>query len=233
MYNKTSVLNYNLAVYGATVNNSVVGNVAGDLVYQISHKFTDHYCFNSTAQSNPIWTSEASLFAIWIGINDAQVSYLDPSPYKIVPFVVRSYFILLHDLYTCGARNILVINVPPISRTPYMLSLRPWQRKINQKFVDALNHEIEAMAVDWRKSHSDAFLEVYDVWSFMTMILDRPRSYGFMDNRCSGERCIWWDDYHPSSAFHRLLAANIQVKLSHDYGETAVKYNLECIRSET
>ncbi|KAJ5080806.1 GDSL lipase/esterase [Penicillium angulare] len=70
-YNMTIVLNYNLAVNGATVNNSIVrGESKEDLVYQVSDKFKKNYCTNSASQSQPTWISELSLFAIWIGINE-------------------------------------------------------------------------------------------------------------------------------------------------------------------
>lgn len=61
-------MNFNLAVYSATVNNSIVdGEVEEDLVYQVSHNFYDHYCL---VRSDQKWKSHTTLFGIWIGINE-------------------------------------------------------------------------------------------------------------------------------------------------------------------
>ena len=68
--NKTITLSYNFAVYGATVNDSVVYNEPEDLVYQISHDFCGHYCRPSLESNNRIWATDTSLFAIWVGINE-------------------------------------------------------------------------------------------------------------------------------------------------------------------
>jgi phospholipase/lecithinase/hemolysin len=53
----------------------------------------------------------------------------------------------------------------------------------------------------------------YDSWSFMTELLDNAAEYGFLNNSCIGDGCLWWDGYHPSSAFHQLLATDIQKQL--------------------
>ncbi|KAK1140881.1 hypothetical protein N8T08_009754 [Aspergillus melleus] len=68
VYNDTAVLNFNLAVFGATVDNSIVDGEPIDLVDQVSRNFGDHYC--SSLESSPGWTSDTALFAIWIGINE-------------------------------------------------------------------------------------------------------------------------------------------------------------------
>ncbi|KAJ5519849.1 GDSL lipase/esterase [Penicillium fimorum] len=208
-YNKTLVLNYNLAVYGATVNNTIVSNEPEDLVYQVSRNFYPHYGCASFASSQE-WTPDTSLFAIWIGINDIQFSYLDSDPYEKTPLVLESYFRLLHELYQCGARRFLLLNVPPASRTPKMLSRDPWHRYAHRKVVHEFNRQLQGAVSKWSIEHDDTSMALYDTWSFMTDILDNPREYGFADNSCIGEGCIWWDGYHPRSAFHRLLAADIQ-----------------------
>jgi hypothetical protein len=69
-YNKTVTLSYNFAVYGATVNDSVVYSEPEDLVYQISHDFCGHYCPPPLESNNRTWATDTSLFAIWVGINE-------------------------------------------------------------------------------------------------------------------------------------------------------------------
>ncbi|KAJ5080805.1 GDSL lipase/esterase [Penicillium angulare] len=128
---------------------------------------------------------------------------------------METYSRLLHELYLCGARRFLLINVPPISRTPYFLALESWQRERHEFAVDLFNVKLKSTSADWLKDsdHSNVTLEMYDAWSFMTTILDQSETYGFLNNECSGERCIWWDNYHPTTEFHHLLAADIQGSL--------------------
>lgn len=70
-YNDTTVLSYNHAVYGATVNNSIVASdpdVPQDLVYQVLDAFEQNYC---PPQSTGLgWSADAALFVVWIGINE-------------------------------------------------------------------------------------------------------------------------------------------------------------------
>ncbi|KAH8693799.1 GDSL lipase/esterase [Talaromyces proteolyticus] len=221
VYNKSVVLNYNLAVYGATVNDSVVDNEPEDLVYQISNDFRSHYCLSSFA-SSPRWSPDASLFTIWIGINDIQFSYQNTDPFGKIPLVLQSYFRLVEQLYECGARRFLIINVPPTTRTPKMLLFENWHRKIHQRVVTSFNRQLEQGVYHWRKQHKSASMVLFDSWSFMTKILDNPREYGFLNSDCIGDRCIWWDGYHPSSAFHRLLAADIRTQLDLEVGSISL-----------
>lgn len=70
-YNDTTVLSYNHAVYGATVNKSIVASdpdVPQDLVYQMVDEFGQNYCPPHTTGLG--WSSEGALFGVWIGINE-------------------------------------------------------------------------------------------------------------------------------------------------------------------
>jgi hypothetical protein len=68
VYNTSLLLAYDLAVYGATIDNNIVSAVPHDLVYQVETDFRERYCKDD---ENPQeWDSEDTLFAIWIGINE-------------------------------------------------------------------------------------------------------------------------------------------------------------------
>ena len=68
VYNTSLLLAYDLAVYGATIDNNIVSAVPHDLVYQVETDFRERYC---KGDENPQeWNSEDTLFAIWIGINE-------------------------------------------------------------------------------------------------------------------------------------------------------------------
>ncbi|KAL4864864.1 hypothetical protein BDV12DRAFT_211353 [Aspergillus spectabilis] len=202
LYNDTPVLSYNHAVYGATIDNEIVSNVPHDLVYQISQSFRPHYCHaSSESESEPgaHWSSDAALFTIWIGINDIHFIYLRPDYAQYIDFVLHRYLTLLDTLHHCRARDFLVINIPPIHRTPKILLLAPWQQRIYAAAIERYNHQLRP--------------EIYDAWTFTSEVLDHSQEFGFVDSTCMGEGCIWFDHLHPRSAFHRILAADLAVFL--------------------
>lgn len=52
---------------------------------------------------------------------------------------------------------------------------------------------------------------LFDVFAFMGAVLDDPQRYGFRDGTCVGEEgCVWWDDFHPRSEFHFVLARQLE-----------------------
>lgn len=243
------MLSYNLAHYSATVNNSIVEAGPKDLVYQVTWDFRHHYCFQSGADG--MWDGVTALFALWLGINElaflilpwsqalltddfcsVERTYLDLDPNAKILAIMESYLRLIHELYDCGARRFLLINVPPITRSPKMLRLKQRNRRLHEKAVHNFNRQLAKAAQDWRRFLGSvsldpaisitfwslivslkASIQFYDCWTFMTDILDNHEKYGFDSNDCRGQGCIWWDEYHPSSRFHRLLAADLQEKL--------------------
>ncbi|PYH42255.1 SGNH/GDSL hydrolase family protein [Aspergillus saccharolyticus JOP 1030-1] len=206
-FNETLTLSYNLAMYGATIDNSVIPNEPGDLVHQVSQQFQRQYCQSQTPPR--AWAADAALFAIWIGINDVQYSYLSLNPVLQITAAMETYARLLQTLYECGARHFLIVNVPPITRTPHMLADRAERRVRQLTTIRMFNGLLLGMVRRWRSENPDTTMAFYDVFAFMSDVLDDPARYGFRDARCMGEGCVWWDDYHPRSQFHRFLAEDL------------------------
>jgi phospholipase/lecithinase/hemolysin len=59
----------------------------------------------------------------------------------------------------------------------------------------------------FRSLHPDISAIVYDANSLFHRVLDNPTEYGFddADSICVG-KCIWYDIFHPGSAFYKVLA---------------------------
>ncbi|KAL3447463.1 hypothetical protein BJX65DRAFT_307871 [Aspergillus insuetus] len=169
IYNETPVLSYNLAVWDATVDNTIARGVPEDFVAQVAANFEPYYCLPSD----------------------------------------ESYFDQLTKLHACGARSFILINVPPAHRTPKFLSESAWERRLYEASIRDFNFQLHAAALRWVTGYPDASIAIYDAWEFMTDIINHPEEYGFVDNSCIGEGCVWWDDFHPRSAFHELLAEDI------------------------
>ncbi|KAL3470488.1 hypothetical protein BJX99DRAFT_267401 [Aspergillus californicus] len=217
VYNDTPVLNYNLAVYGATVNNSLIPNVPGDLVYQVEEIFETHYC-RPAPGSDPLWTADSALFAIWIGINDIYFSSLDTDPSGSLEAIMQPYFELVDQLHGCGARHFLVINSPPLDRSPELLDSERSMRELYKALVEQFNCQLGDAAAVWASGHPDSTISLYNASRFMSDVLDHPAEFGFLDASCVGEGCVWWDRFHPRSAFHRLLAEDVALHLRGEVG---------------
>ncbi|KZP07071.1 carbohydrate esterase family 16 protein [Athelia psychrophila] len=118
VYNKSLILTYNYAYGGATINASLVTPYLPTVLSLIDqvNEFLD------TAAKKPAstpWTSEDSLFSIWIGINDIGNSYGNSgSRSAFSDLLLNQEFALVEKLYAAGARNFLWVNVPPIDRSP-------------------------------------------------------------------------------------------------------------------
>lgn len=67
-YNSSLLLAYDLAVYGAAIDNNIVSAVPHDLVHQVEIDLRKQYC--KTSEDHQEWDSRDTLFAIWIGINE-------------------------------------------------------------------------------------------------------------------------------------------------------------------
>jgi hypothetical protein len=81
---------------------------------------------------------------------------------------MRSYFDLVHQLYECGARHFLVVNVPPTTRTPQMLLFEAWRRKIHRKVVEDFNRQLEDAVVEWRKEYPSVSLPLFFLYQTFT-----------------------------------------------------------------
>ncbi|KAL5001723.1 GDSL lipase/esterase [Aspergillus recurvatus] len=215
VYNDTTVLSYNHAVYGATVNNTLVPNVPHDLVHQVSRVFEPNYCPSpepdTEIEPREKWTPEAALFTVWVGINDIYFLSQKTDPLKHIPSVLQSYFNLVDRLHGCGARDFVIFNVPPCDRSPQILTLEPPDIQLYDTVTKEFNRQLLNAAGQWRLANPDSAMSTYDAWSFFTEVLDNPQEYGFVDSTCIGasKGCVWWDDFHPVSALHRLLAADV------------------------
>lgn len=80
------------------------------------------------------------------------------------------------------------------------------------------NIELEANIS--RKRNPDAAIEVYDAAKFFNNVLDNPTKYGFKDAISKGDsnECIWQDLLHPTTAMHKVLAADVAKFLTRNEG---------------
>ncbi|PKY02527.1 hypothetical protein P168DRAFT_271850 [Aspergillus campestris IBT 28561] len=207
--NASLVLSYNLAIGGATVDNTLVKRVDGDLVSQVK-LFGDAYA--SKPETAP-WTAENAVFGFWIGVNDIGNAYSSTDASTFIPQLTSRIASLLDEIYKAGGRKFLLLNVPPTSRSPLFLGQGEEVVEKHAAYVAAYNKDLAAMVEGFEGEHEGVTAVVYDSWTFMTSVLDNPADSGFPDATCfneDGTSCVWWNDYHPSAKYQSLQAGDMK-----------------------
>ncbi|PIG69330.1 cellulose-binding GDSL lipase/acylhydrolase [Aspergillus arachidicola] len=187
--NASLVLSYNLAVGGASIDNSLVqGSTDVDLASQVD-------IFDETYSSKPAsapWSAENSVFGFWIGINDIGNAFYNTDADTFTPKLIARLASLVERIYSAGGNATVEQHVA---------------------YLAVYNRNLESMVDGFKTNHTDVTVAYYDSWSFMTKVLDDPTDYGFPDATCindDGTSCIWWNDYHPSAKYHQLQAEDMK-----------------------
>lgn len=178
-YNSSLVLTYDLAFGGATVDSSLVAPFE-PTVLSVAEQVLDEF-FPTYASSPAIapWSTDDTLFAVFIGINDVGNSYFEgvPATTTLNDEIFDVYSGLVQMLYNTGARNFLFLNVPPVDRSP--LTQAEGASAAAQEAADlaAFNTAITNMASELKKTHTDTNVFTFDTNSLFTKVLDNPKSF--------------------------------------------------------
>ncbi|KAJ5602017.1 hypothetical protein N7510_011551 [Penicillium lagena] len=214
--NSSLILGYDLAVGGATIDNHIVNATVPDVVTQVG-SFQTYY--DNKPASAP-WSSNDVVFGFWIGINDVGRAFSSYNASDTVPLLINKYQSVAEELYSDGGRKFLFLNVPPTSRSPYILDQGPDVVAAHAAWLKVFNEGLSSMVKDFGAKHRDATPILYDSWSFMTNVLDHPHAYGYPNATCindDGISCVWWNNYHPGQKYHKLQAADMK-KYLHPFG---------------
>ncbi|KAJ5184869.1 Lipase GDSL [Penicillium cf. griseofulvum] len=210
VYNASLVLSYNFAVGGASLDNALVQtNTKEDVVTQIASFQTAYSKKPATAP----WSSDNAVFGIWIGINDIGWAAASQDSSVLVPKIMAQYKAQAEKLYADGGRKFIFLNVPSVSRSPMIIDQGEAVAANHAKWLAAFNAALKTMVNEFIADNSGTTTVLYDSFTFMTKVLDAPAQYGFTDATCvndDGTTCVWWDNYHPGHAYHKLQAADMK-----------------------
>ncbi|PWY78524.1 cellulose-binding GDSL lipase/acylhydrolase [Aspergillus sclerotioniger CBS 115572] len=208
--NASLVLSYNLAVGGATIDNSLVSAYAGDVSSQVK-LFEDVY--STKPASTAPWTADNAVFGVWIGINDIGNAFYKTDAETYTPLLTTRLQALMQEVYDNGGRKFLFLNVPPTDRTPMFIDQGSETTAAVGAYLGVYNRNLKDMVERWGRERGDVITVFYDAWSFMTKVLDDPTAYGFPDATCindDGTSCVWWNNYHPGMKYHALQAEDMK-----------------------
>ncbi|WP_336956453.1 SGNH/GDSL hydrolase family protein [Serratia sp. KG1D] len=168
---------------------------------------------------------ENSLFTVWIGANDL-VTYNQG-----VDGLIENQGKALTRLASTGAKKILVLNLPDITRAPEFAHRKDGKEIKRQ--IDDYNLRIKQVADDINSRYPSQPVMLFDLAALFTDMLDNPGRYQVSEVKTScldiqapsslnyinaipvraactdADRYVFWDLLHPTTHTHRLLAEHI------------------------
>ncbi|KIM33106.1 carbohydrate esterase family 16 protein [Serendipita vermifera MAFF 305830] len=211
-FNSSLVQVYNHAYSGATVDAAIVSYGIPE-IRSLKQQTDDFLAFDAPGkQYYPGWKSSNSLFSFWIGINDINISYTRNGSYtEFDKVLLNRYFELVQSIYNVGARDFLFLTIPPVERTPFMLTTPVANRTLEHEVIADYNQQLLRKVSSFAASHRDVTVKVYDTRPIFNAVLDHPSNYGIVDavSYGNGSDVAWCNEYHPSSAFHFQIAKEV------------------------
>ena len=176
------------------------------------------------------WKSATTLFATWFGVNEVSFAVENNIhlPYEAIFATYSSSFDRLHAL---GARNFLIINVPPVDT---VIVTNMDHKSSPQAYIKDFNIRLDQMHKKLRRRHKDATYFLFDVHSVWSRVLQAPHDFGhytdlrnvtgwcpyyawhssnltesYSDCGEARQHFFWLDNKHPTHAVQNLTAAII------------------------
>lgn len=197
-------INPDLLIFNYAVSGSTLCDAKTQLSDRAGSSFEHHLVRH---KSRYPWTSQDTLFVCWFGINDLahNMSSAGRSLYT-----TEAQLLLLFELhaalYKRGARNFLIINVPPVHASP------AWQRSADasQLRIRDWNTKLQKVADQFCSAHPAATVLIFSSWDCLNAVFDEPRKHGFdpsdVERPYGG---IWVDNLHLTSNVHDFIARDV------------------------
>jgi phospholipase/lecithinase/hemolysin len=198
--------------YNASNNFAVSGSTTSNLVSQIS----------GLAPSTNLHTA---LFTVWSAGNDfqenASLGVNDAGWSNAVATAVLNLTNAIDTLFTNGAREIIVVNLPNLGQTPASSSFPPSYRAYLDSKVASFNTMLATALTNAMQQNPGLRIYPLDANSFLTGILSSPATFGFTvttngaledpnltDKSFTGPGAdyVFWDIIHPTTKVHALIA---------------------------
>ncbi|KAH7909634.1 hypothetical protein BJ138DRAFT_1154788, partial [Hygrophoropsis aurantiaca] len=188
----------------------------GDRVYGIGLQIENHFLCVDGAGTKPDWLSSQwnendTLFVTWVGIND--VALLNRFPRmaeRDLDQIITQLFEYQEDLYKAGARNFLFFDIPPINRCLWF----PGSKPVKESLITQWNETLINKARSFATKHPDISVLIFSSWDIFACVLDDPVAATFDIDDPSKIGGIWYDETHPTSKMHEIVARELYSFLS-------------------
>ena len=176
----------------------------------------------------PSYDPGRTLFTVLVGGNDL-IFFNTP-----VKQILAKEQEILQVLITGGARNILVLNLPDVSRAP-IYRLKPGASAVAVK-VKLVNDGLATMIASMQRQYgAELNIQLFDTNALFTRLFNDPGAYGiqnstescleidrtglsiFMESHAPRPECknpdtfVFWDTLHPTTRIHRILADQLVI----------------------
>ncbi|KAL1917319.1 uncharacterized protein VTP21DRAFT_4975 [Calcarisporiella thermophila] len=211
--NKLHATLYNYAWGGATADNlkyyekaivprsTVSVKEAVDLFYRGA--------YDGVSSTSLNWDPANTLFAVWIGVNDNTDIFFhayDSIKYRQSVDAVRDSLI---SLYEHGARQFLLLNVPPLEHMPYAVASSANNSVILDVFAECVivyNMMLAEMSRDFTRDNPDIKLTYYDAHKQFLSFFENNTFKNLADPCTTGrgtcadpDTYLYWDTWHITS----------------------------------
>ncbi len=159
-----------------------------------------------------------TLYVVFAGANDLLGGQTNMS----VP--VGNLQTSMERLFTAGARQFMVINLPPLGYTPRYNGSQTTITTYNSR-SQQYNSTLATMLASWKTSHPLIALSQLDVYSLVNHARANPQLYGLTNTTSSAapglepgassydttqiapnpNQYLFWDDLHPTAGVHLIL----------------------------
>jgi len=201
---------WNFAEAGATVDMSIINRDSHDFKTQC-HNFTKLIKDKKTTGE---W-GKVGLFAIWIGSNDIRsMDRKIQNKEEIYDRIMIEMFKMIDVLYQKGARNLLIINVPPLEKIPFNKDGSFNEVSVD---VDYMNNLLSKNIQSFADTHSDTNIFLYDIHHRINEIINHCTQYKFKDCRSDWRKhkiesiklYFWSDLSHPTYQANEFFSNDI------------------------
>lgn len=123
-----------------------------------------------------------TLIGVWIGINDINDSAeFDVDTPTFYNKLVSTVFKRMQRLYNLGYSNFLVINLPPLDRTPGNVVREPGPLP-NKTMIDWYDDALYKHSRSFQKKNGNSKALYFDANTFLNQVLDHPKQYGILNS---------------------------------------------------
>ena len=186
-----------------------------------------------TALSATLPADPNALYVIWVGANDYNEAFFNPSslpvssPDELPNFVTDNILDGLTQLNTLGAQEFLVVNLPPIGEAPFadFLDNQTGQdiSSILNQLTAAHNNLLSTKLDLFSQNQPDANIISLDINTLFLEVLANPDEFGLVnvtdscltnfqpgfqfDGICDNpNEFLFWDDVHPTTATYQAVS---------------------------
>ena len=153
-----------------------------------------------------------ALYVVFGGSNDFIRIFGGEDPMVVIPEAVGNILSIVTQLRARGAKHIVVVDLPNLGLTPRARAGGP-ALALTATFLSTVYNELLSSALD----SADKKIVRVSAFDILNMLAANPAAFGLTNVTDPGisifpapaDTYLFWDDLHPSTTVHRIIAATL------------------------